>query len=178
MKPYREFNPTGFDGTGAFLPDQQDWLVAPVGINRDSGLLDQSNWSQMVQELENTEEEGENWEIHRFGHWACGWFEILIVKPEARASTVGEVMETRLEDYPVLDEDDYCEREHEAYLEAWSMWGAAEFRSQLGDDYTDDSSDDELMELYEDGIPSGEFYIPEGDGVSLNIEQSIQNQCT
>jgi len=52
MQTYRDFRPTGFDSRGAFLDaDRQDWLVVPVGRNRDSGPLDESNFAAACGEM-------------------------------------------------------------------------------------------------------------------------------
>ena len=110
MKTYSEFRPTGFDPKGLALEDRQDWLVAPCGHNRDSTLLDESNWATQLKALP----EGDDAEIHCFGHWACGWFEILIVRPGSAAAKEAEELEGALSNYPVLSDEDYSEREFEA----------------------------------------------------------------
>jgi hypothetical protein len=58
--------------------------------------------------------------VLRFGHWANGWFEIALVKPGSKAEAIARDIEKGLEDYPVIDEDDFCEREaeEEAYNDA------------------------------------------------------------
>jgi len=40
MTTYSDYAPTPYDRSGAFLPERQDWMVAPVSRNRDSGVLD------------------------------------------------------------------------------------------------------------------------------------------
>src|SRR4029453_2987792 len=103
LQTYREFAPTGFDRAGAFLPDQGAWLVAPVSVNRDSDLVTKSNWE--VQGIALDDAAGD-YEIHRFGHWACGWFEIAIVRPGSECARVAEEIADQLADYPVLSESD------------------------------------------------------------------------
>ena len=111
---YRDYKPTTFDRAGLALDDRQDWIVVPCGRNRDSETLDESNFAAALATLGG---ESDTCEVHRFGHWACGWFEIIIVAPE-RAPEV-KAIAARLEDYPLLDEDDHSTREHEAINEAW-----------------------------------------------------------
>ena len=60
-----------------------------------------------------------DFEIHRFGHWACGWFEIMIVRPGSQCAKQAQAIESALAGYPVLDEDDFSDREHAAANEAW-----------------------------------------------------------
>lgn len=121
MQAYKEFSPTQLDTKGAFLDDQQDWIVAPCGLSRDSGCLEQSNWSASIKILGG---ESDTLKIRRFGHWACGWFEIILVHPSRKAEIEG--LEQDLEDYPVLDDDDFSEREHQAKNEYWGLFSLQE----------------------------------------------------
>src|SRR5690349_11232303 len=106
MKPYREFRPTGFDPRGLALDDQQDWLVLPCTRNRDSDCLTESNFDAALKQLGG---ESDDCEVHRFRHWACGWFEIIIVRPGSAAEKEAHEIEAALDDYPVLDEMDLSE---------------------------------------------------------------------
>ena len=126
MMRYGDWQPTGFDPKGLGLSDQQDWLVGPVGQNRDSGCLEQSNFQSMVKALEEVDESGEDFEIHRFGHWANGWFEIILIRPETKAAECAEEIENALENYPVLDDSDFSEREWEEKSEYWQLCSLSE----------------------------------------------------
>lgn len=121
MTRYADYAPTPYDRCGAFLPERQDWIVAPVGRNRDSGVLDESNFAVAVERLGG---ECETVEIHRFGHWACGWYEIILVHP-SKADMVRQI-EDALEDHPVLDEMHHMEAEHDAVNEAWEAMSLRE----------------------------------------------------
>ena len=123
MQTYSEFRPTSFDSAGAFLHDQQAWLVVPVSRTRDSGPFAESNFETALEMLG-----GESGivEVHRFGHWGPGWFEIIIVKPDSDAANIAEDIETRLEDYPILDEEDCSNREYESAFESWQNFGLIE----------------------------------------------------
>jgi len=115
MQTYREYRPTGFDLKGLALPDRQDWIVLPCGRNRDSGTLDESNFRTVLASLEG---ESETCEVHRFGHWACGWFEIIILAPERE--TDAEEIDGTLADYPVFNEHDYSELQYETAADCWA----------------------------------------------------------
>ena len=115
---YKNFAPTSFDSAGAFLPERQDWLVAPVGQTRDSGVLSQSNFAVALSILG---DESETVEVHRFDHWGPGWFEIILVHP-SRAAEVEEI-EDRLENYAVLDDEDYSRRDWEEACNTWEFYG-------------------------------------------------------
>lgn len=114
MATYAQFRPTGFDCAGLGLDDRQDWLVAPVSQNRDSGCLALSNFAAALEILGG---ESETVEVHRFNHWANGWFEIILVSPERGAEI--EEIESSLENYPVLNDFDFSRRENE---EAENVW--------------------------------------------------------
>ena len=118
MNTYKDFTPTAFDRAGAFLPERQDWIVAPVGQTRDRGALAQSNFAAALEILGG---ESDTVEVHRFGHWGPGWFEIILVHP-SRANEVEEI-EDRLENYLILDEDDFSSREWEEACTTWEFYG-------------------------------------------------------
>ena len=124
MRTYSQFAPTGFDNCGLGMPDRQSWLVVPCGRNRDSDCLAESNWLAALSRLGG---ESDTVEIHRFGHWACGWFEIMIVQPGTPAAIEAESIEDSLSNYPILDESDLGEREMNAANETWqNCFNAAE----------------------------------------------------
>lgn len=116
LSTYSEHRPTGFDRAGAFLPDRQDWFVVPVSQTRDSGPLDQSNFQVALDWLGG---ESETVEVHRFGHWGPGWYEIIIIKPGSKAEVIAKDIDASLADYPVLDEMHYSELEYNLACETW-----------------------------------------------------------
>lgn len=125
MQTYSEFQPTGFDPRGAFLPDRQDWLVVPVSITRDTseGGLSYSNFQVALEMLNG---ESETVQVHRFGHWGPGWFEIIIVDPNSEQAQIAHDIERALEDYPVLDEEDYSQRQWDTAQAYWDSMSLGE----------------------------------------------------
>lgn len=116
MERYRDFAPTPFDNKGAFLSDRQDWFVVPVTRTRDSDLLAQSNFEAALKLLGG---ESDDVEVHRFGHWGPGWYEIILVRPGSDAEKKAQEIADSLESYPVLDDEDLSNREYEAACEYW-----------------------------------------------------------
>jgi len=114
---YRNYRPTGFDTAGLNLPEKQNWLVAPCGQSRDSGPFDHSNFATCLKWLGG---ESETVEVHRFGHWACGWFEIILVEPGTAAAGILDEIVEKLDNYPILDEGDLSERESLAAEKSWN----------------------------------------------------------
>ena len=55
-----------------------------------------------------------------FNHWACGWIDELMVHEDAPEAVLilAANIHSQLQDYPILDEEDYSRREFEAEEEA------------------------------------------------------------
>src|SRR3989304_2214493 len=70
----------------------------------DGDGLERSNHRTALKRLGG---EGDQAEVHRFSHWACGWLEIILAHPDLEP-TVTDI-HAALEDYPVLDEMDRSE---------------------------------------------------------------------
>ncbi len=123
LQKYKDYQPTAFDAKGlnAEQFDISDWYVAPCGINRDSRDLDLSNWAEQTTLLGG---ESDTVEIHRFGHWACGWFEICIVTGASVETAQG--IADRLENYPVLNEEDFSQRETDSANQYWEQCSVKE----------------------------------------------------
>lgn len=157
MKPYKHFAPTPHDQKGPGLHDRHDWLVLPCTVARDSEIWEESNWAAQLEILGG---ESETLEIHRFGHWAGGWFEIALIHPSRQAE--GEALEERLENYAFLNEDDVSRREWDAYQQAWESFGAREFWRIITEAIPRlnrfDPSPETLREFFESCIPSGQYY--------------------
>lgn len=92
-------------------PDLSEWCQGP-GRSRDSEILAESNFETALERL-GGEVDGQV-EVHRFGHWGCGWFETIMVNPKnLKAISELKSIYEDLESYPVLDEDDYNDRQYE-----------------------------------------------------------------
>ena len=107
--PFSKYRPTEFD-CHITVESIERWKLLPVQRNRDSGPLEQSNFAAMVDALGG---ESEYLEIHRFSHWANGWFEIAVIDtttmPEEIARKAYDLIRA-FEDHPIIDEEDYSER--------------------------------------------------------------------
>jgi hypothetical protein len=150
LQRYQEYQPTEFDPKGKALGDHQNWYVSNIGLNRDSNLLDQSNFTSFAQALKDIEPEGNHWQIHRFGHWSCGWFEILILNPETSEvlNKALEIMESLKTYLGPLDDVHHSNLEHKAFME-WIDDGIFEVRFKLEDDI--------LLEPFESKITNSEI---------------------
>ncbi len=90
-------------------------LIVVVGRNRDSEILEESNFDCALEMLGS---ESEKVKVERFGHWGCGWFELILVDPKSTKHVeIAYNITKALKEYPVLDESDYSDREHEYHSE-------------------------------------------------------------
>lgn len=130
---YRDYQPTCFDSRFNYIGgrDRDHWYVAPCSRTRDADTLTESNFAACISELQADSTPG--CEIHRFGHWACGWYELILIHPW-RWDLVTKAQE--LADYLehggcILDDSDFYERENEAIEENWESFGIEETRKIL-----------------------------------------------
>jgi hypothetical protein len=105
------------------LEDSDKWAIFNTH-HRDSGLLDQSNADQLNKAMKPFADQDESdvmWE--HAGHWAVGWVDGLSIRVFNAAGAITEAFRTywelmgALQDYPVLNDEDYSSREYEATTE-------------------------------------------------------------
>jgi hypothetical protein len=90
--------------------------------HRDSNTLDQSNSATIKQLIKDNGLE-DDFEVCNFNHWAVGWAEQLAIRLATEdginheALTFWQSILDSLENYPVLDEDDYYNREYEDFID-------------------------------------------------------------
>ena len=109
--------PSAFDSFANYMGDipSGEW-VCLLTRTRDAQTLTESNWRVALKMLGG---ESEEVEVHRFGHWACGWWEAVAVKKDTDAYKKALVIEKSLENYPLLDDEDYNELQDEQAQEVW-----------------------------------------------------------
>lgn len=129
LTKYSDFRPTPSDSCIS-LAGREDWYVAPVVVTRDSDALTRANWevqSRFIPECDDCE-------IHTFGHWGPGWFQLMLVRPNTPAHAEALRLAKRLEDYACLDEDLFSELEQEAATDSYT-----------GSDLVDDLQEGETL---------------------------------
>jgi hypothetical protein len=111
--------------------DADKWAIIYTH-NRDSGLLDQSN-ATIIEKTLQPFTQGNNPDIvfESHSHWAVGHvdgFSIRVYKRGKISKAFREYhkLAKRLDDYPILDEEDYSNREYESTFEniadaAWRL---------------------------------------------------------
>ena len=103
-------------GSCVYWGERGHWLVV-AGRHRDSDALERSNFRSILKALGG---EGDTVAVENESHWAVGWVEHLLVDPaDTERVKIAEEIRDALEDYPVVDEEDFSNLEYE---EAWSYW--------------------------------------------------------
>jgi hypothetical protein len=110
-------NPSGLDSYSNYIGERpSDSLLVVLTRSRGSDTLTESNWQVALDRLGG---ESDTVAIHRFGHWACGWWEALTVEKGSDAESEALAIESELEAYPVLDEDHWSEAEASEAERIW-----------------------------------------------------------
>lgn len=111
-------NPSGCDSLSNYMGETNFGdFYGLITQNRDSDTLTRSNFTCALELLGG---ESDNVQVHRFGHWACGWWEIIAVKKGTKEFKIAEDIERKLENYPVVNEDHWSELQYEEQTEYWN----------------------------------------------------------
>lgn len=130
-------NPGGLDSSHNYLGQENfPGLYVLLSQTRDSGTLERSNFISALQLLGGEKtikiaaddgdskctdffDEIDEVITHRFGHWACGWFELLCVHKDSPQFKIASEIKERLKDYPVVDEEHLNQLEWDEAQEYW-----------------------------------------------------------
>jgi hypothetical protein len=105
-----------------FGPVWPNYYSSGFGRSRDSDCLEESNFETAKAALLalSTGDMADTVEVVREHHWAVGWVEwIAIHQDNARALIAADALRARYKQYPVLDADDYSDREQEEANRVW-----------------------------------------------------------
>lgn len=171
----------------------RDYFVAPVTHHRDSDLATESNWTAQWSILKplhadvpaDPDEDGSPVVCGERNPFT-GWGEFVAIhRDNVAALRAADEIARRLESYPILDEEDNSRRELEDYAEGWRQYGQRDFFALVANEFElrdetkwflqDDCDPDLAQEFFEACIPSGEYYTPEGSGVSIRGDSAIRH---
>jgi hypothetical protein len=105
--------------------DAYNWCIIYTK-NRDSGLLDQSNHDVIEKALEaynGWHKDGEDCQAESHNHWAVGHVDGFSIRVYKYGNQITEAFKVyarlaiKLEDYPILDEEDYYIKEYKETLD-------------------------------------------------------------
>lgn len=166
------------------------YYIAPVGITRDSGTLDRSNWNAQWDALAPLSADVPDDDvcspcIVRESHWAVGWIEwVAIHESNGDALREADRIASALDNYPVLDDEAHSNLEWEEYGESWTRYGCRDFIRSLAKEFElkdstvyrmRDADESILLDWFQSLIPSGEYFTPESDGVSVRTDIAVRN---
>jgi len=87
--------------------------------HRDSGLVEESNFQSALKALNG---KSDTVKIIRAKHWAVGWIEVILIhESDKEAIEKGIEIEKSLENYPILNEDDFYEMVTEKETEMYEQ---------------------------------------------------------
>jgi len=115
---------------------------------RDSGLVEESNFNSALKALNG---ESDTVKVIRSSHWAVGWIEVILIHESDKVSVdKGFEIDKALDNYPILDDIDFSERESEKrdeYIEEIRK----DIANECGDrwDLTNNATDEEIYEKVE-----------------------------
>ena len=89
-------------------PLERGCMSGGLAMTRDSDPLEESNF---ITALERYKAAGVEVEVDHFGHWAVGWIDYLTVEITRASVQVLEGIREALENYPILDDEDFSQRE-------------------------------------------------------------------
>jgi len=135
-----------------------DYYVV-YGKNRDSDALTLSNFDAITEELK-----GFDGFISVVStHWLVGWIETIMIHKDDELGVEKAIdLCKRLEDYPVLDEEDFSDREYENSLETLNNclnWAAVKDGTDIGASWLYGELDDtEIDDLRSGGCITDERF--------------------
>lgn len=98
-------------------PEDLEMLVLPYTYCPNvADLLDESNWETIKSRLSEADPDGQDHRVASFGHWVTP-YDLMLVRPGTPAHDAAVELMEDYDAYPVLDEDDFSNREQEAYSE-------------------------------------------------------------
>jgi hypothetical protein len=144
--------------------DAEKWTVVYTH-SRDSRLLEQSNAAAIEKAMKPFL--GRTARAENHNHWACGWIAGYAIRVCGRNGRVTKAfkawceLQAKLQDYPVLDEEDYSQRELNATFENLAETGKRFLSDNPPDDWVGqvyDALPDREKENRDDhgGYPSDE----------------------
>ena len=124
--------------------DADNWCIVYIK-NRDSGLLEQSNYDAFESELKDYlgwhEDEGCNAQSESHRHWAIGYVDGFSIKVFNEKQEITDAFKAyaklalKLEDYPVLDDEDYSKKEYEATIGNIKFMGSGQVKAEAPKDW-------------------------------------------
>lgn len=158
-------------------------VYIPPHFQGDIGgdLVTKSNFEVFQEEFEDSQ--GDKWVALYGGHGSYG----IAIRGDVDDKEILDVL-AALSDYPVLSDEHMSQLEVDASDEAWQNWARSDFTSaierrawtikgkdvEIVDFDEGDMGDDDFREFFETMRErANEYWEPEGDGMSIDIERIV-----
>jgi len=154
-----------------------DWpeMYVFLGRTRDSDNLDNSNFETALTELGG---ESDTVKVICENHWAVGWVEwIGINESDDTVLQLADEMKDRLSDYPILNEDDYSQREWESYNDNVSQ-AVRDYCNDKSLEFTDEQRGEIADRIIQASNECGEDTWPDEDEIYAALPPEIQDELT
>jgi len=125
MLTENHYSPKPYEKPSNYIGKTWEGWVCFLGRTRDSELLTNHNFETALERLLALPQHIVEGELSvmavKESHWACGWVEYIIIHPSNRAAVkLADELAKKLDDYPILDESGYSDKECEATCEMWA----------------------------------------------------------
>jgi hypothetical protein len=118
MKLWNQADPACGTRDNYMGKDMREYYVFPISHTRDSGLLTNHNFNYCWNQLKKKARAGTG--IYLFNHWACGWFELILInKNNSMAILLADDLISDYDNYPLFAENEYQEKEYKYISEQW-----------------------------------------------------------
>ena len=140
-----ENNFSNFDNFAMFNRDKFNGYGIVYLKNRDSGPLEESNYAVVLNELAGLA----GWEYFSAGHWGVGYVDgfAVIYNSPAWAKII-ELLD-RMNDYPILDEDDFNQREFGNYRETVESYYMRDCTKKIAENFGYEITDEVFWTLWD-----------------------------
>ena len=179
--------PSNYMGT-----DYEGYYIL-YSMNRDSDYLTVSNFETILKVFEDigvnvVEDYDMSDNVHpfvinvRMKHWLVGWSDIIMIHEDSSPEIWERVesINNALSDYPILDDDDYYEKEQNIIDESYESYIKDEFMDIIKkhfDLYDIEEKEDILSKTYLDeliDLSNTEYIIENNSAYVYNIESIIE----
>ena len=151
----------------SYMGEQYPEYYIGFSIQRNSGNLELSNYAHALKVLGG--ESDPEVICPSFSHWAVGWVQVIMVhKDNIEKVAILQDLIDEYNNYPVLDEMDYCDRCFESEKEDWLCYGWEQFKEKLKIDNYKDYTKEEKLKIYIDNRELIEVEYEEESGTCFN----------
>lgn len=84
---------------------QPDWDSAPCGVTGLSDPLTRANFDAMLNQFDEIDPYGNDWEIVAYRHWETKTFEVVFVRPGSKVADRAQLIREEMAKFPCVSID-------------------------------------------------------------------------